>query len=149
MIIWTMRLQHFDETGAALPPVLLELRGKTFEGAVNDGDAVEVSGQAHPDRALRVRTIKNLSAGVFFGPSDEISATLAAAKRKAGKDSSGASRLSSDQQRWMIALGLIACLFGPVFLLAGIIELGIGLLALGGFFMLAQFDLAVDDIVPP
>jgi hypothetical protein len=61
-IVWTFRVERHDQLGNRLPPVSVEMRGYRFDGALQDGDWVELDGQAQ-DGTLRARSLRNLTTG--------------------------------------------------------------------------------------
>src|SRR5262245_37349608 len=42
-IVWTFRVERFDSDGNQLPPVPVEMRSKSFQGFINEGDRVGIS----------------------------------------------------------------------------------------------------------
>jgi len=61
--VWTFRIERYDEQGRALPPVPVEMRGKSFRGALVDGDWVHVGARWHPGRTLHPHRVLNLTTG--------------------------------------------------------------------------------------
>lgn len=57
----TFRIERFDAAGSQLTPVPVEMRGKTFRGALHDGDWVRVRAHWQPGRNLRVKEVENLT----------------------------------------------------------------------------------------
>jgi hypothetical protein len=65
-IVWTFRLQRFDETsGNELPPVPVEMRGRHFKGFINEGDRVEVHGRLKAGHVVRAKRVHNLTTDVW------------------------------------------------------------------------------------
>ena len=63
VLVWDFRLERNDPGGTALPRVPVSLRGKRFDGAINDGDWVSVSGDWKEGETLGVDEVKNLTTG--------------------------------------------------------------------------------------
>lgn len=53
--VLTFRLERYDERGDRQQPVLVELRGRQFEGALHEGDHVSVSGSWRDGRLCAER----------------------------------------------------------------------------------------------
>jgi hypothetical protein len=64
VIVWTFRLQRYDNSGNELPPLPVEMRGKRFQGFINEGDRVEVHGRWKEGRAVRAKQVHNLTTDV-------------------------------------------------------------------------------------
>jgi hypothetical protein len=62
-IVWTFRLERYDQAGNRLQPIPVEMRGRSFEGAISDGDTVEVRGRWHQGTTLRPQRAANLTTG--------------------------------------------------------------------------------------
>ena len=46
-IVWTFHVERYDPSGR-LQPVPVQMRGRSFDGAINEGDKVQVSGKWRP-----------------------------------------------------------------------------------------------------
>ncbi len=64
LIVWTFRLQRYDDAGNELPPLPVEMRGKRFDGFINEGDRVEVHGRWKEGRDVRAKRVHNLTTAV-------------------------------------------------------------------------------------
>ncbi|MGW4043145.1 hypothetical protein [Streptomyces sp. NPDC004721] len=60
--IWTFRIERYDSEGNRILLVPVEMRGRTFEGSINDGDWVRARGRVRSG-TLRVSRLENLSTG--------------------------------------------------------------------------------------
>ncbi len=69
--IWTFRINRFDSAGNALPPIPVEMRAQHFDGAISEGDWVEVSGRWEPGQLLIVSEILNLTTNSRVGARKE------------------------------------------------------------------------------
>jgi hypothetical protein len=58
--IWNFRVERQDDAGQPLPRVAVEMHGVGFEGALNEGDWVQVAG-TWDDGTLHVTDVQNLS----------------------------------------------------------------------------------------
>jgi hypothetical protein len=61
--VLTFRLEQYDDRGNRLPPVPVEMRGRSIHGVLNDGDVVAVPARRRPDGVLRARRIANVTHG--------------------------------------------------------------------------------------
>ncbi len=59
--VLTFRVERFDRAGNRLPPVAVQMRGRTFEGAISEGDWVEVAVAGAPSDTLHVDRVRNLT----------------------------------------------------------------------------------------
>jgi hypothetical protein len=66
-IVWTFRLERYDGSGNRLQPVPIEMRGRSFEGAISEGDTVEVRGRWDEGTTLRPKRVRNLTTGATVG----------------------------------------------------------------------------------
>jgi hypothetical protein len=64
-MVWTFRLERFDNAGNRLNPVLVQMRGLRFEGGISDGDWVAVGGAASADGIIHVDGVRNLTTGAL------------------------------------------------------------------------------------
>lgn len=61
-IVWTFTLLRFnDELGSPLPRIPIEMRGKRFDGFINDEDTVVVKGKWKEGEVLKVNELYNKS----------------------------------------------------------------------------------------
>ncbi|MEU1406839.1 hypothetical protein ABZ471_31595 [Streptomyces sp. NPDC005728] len=60
--IWTFRIERYDNAGNRTLLLPVEMRGRTFEGSISDGDWVRARGRMHSG-TLRVSLLENLSTG--------------------------------------------------------------------------------------
>lgn len=60
IIIWTFRLERYD-AGERLPPIPLEMRGKSFSGFINEGDTVEIKGKWRPGTVFKTKRVYNVT----------------------------------------------------------------------------------------
>lgn len=97
----TFRVERFDQTGNRLPPVAVQMRGRTFEGAISEGDWVEVAGSGIPSGTLHLDRVRNL--------------TTAADVRAKGEDRSVA---------FWIVLGVVVVVVVVIFVVAIVIITG-------------------------
>jgi hypothetical protein len=65
MMNWTFRIERANGSGGALPPVPVTMRAPRIEGAVVNGDVVEVPGPWRPGETLRPKKIKNVTTNTF------------------------------------------------------------------------------------
>jgi Double zinc ribbon len=103
-IIWTFRLERYDKTGNRLQPVPVEMRGRSFEGFINDGDLIGVPGKWKEGRTVRPDCVSNLTNG----------AMVQASSRK----SAGEAIISAWAKLWL-ALAIIGVL---AFIILGLLE---------------------------
>jgi hypothetical protein len=66
-MVWNFRLERFDRNGNRLPPVPVEVRGKTMTGALSEGDWIRVSGSWTKGTTLVVREVQDLSTDTRVG----------------------------------------------------------------------------------
>lgn len=59
-VVWNFRVERQDASGNPLPRVAVEMRGLGFEGALNNGDWVEVTGKFNHG-TLMAAEVSNLS----------------------------------------------------------------------------------------
>lgn len=71
--VWTFRIDRFDAAGNPLTSIPVEMRARSIEGAVSEGDWVEVSGPWTPGETLRVRDVHNLTTGALVSAKRESS----------------------------------------------------------------------------
>lgn len=64
--VLTFRVERFDRAGNRLPPVAVQMRGRTFEGAISEGDWVEVAGAGPPSGTLHVDRVRNLTTAALI-----------------------------------------------------------------------------------
>jgi hypothetical protein len=63
-IIWSFRVDSFDTQGNLLNRVPIEMRGRSFLGAINEGDMVEVSQVWLQAAMIQPPNVRNLTTGV-------------------------------------------------------------------------------------
>jgi hypothetical protein len=64
VLVWNFRLERTDAAGVALNPIAIEMRGIGFNGAIANGDIIEVRGTYKKGKILRVQYVKNLTSQV-------------------------------------------------------------------------------------
>jgi hypothetical protein len=62
-LVWTFRLERYDAAGNRLPPVPVQMRGYSFDGALHDGDWVEVAAPRRSGATLEVDAVRDLTTG--------------------------------------------------------------------------------------
>lgn len=60
--VWSFRVERYDGTGRRVLLVPVEMRGRTFEGSINDGDWVRAEGRLRGG-TLRATLVQNLTTG--------------------------------------------------------------------------------------
>ncbi len=64
--LWTFTLLRFnDELGNPLPRIPIEMRGKRFEGFINDEDTVIVKGKWEAGKVLKVNELYNKTNNIW------------------------------------------------------------------------------------
>ena len=63
VIVLAFNVERFDEGGNRLPPVPVELRGRSLRGGLNEGDRVELAAASAQDGTVRVDRVRNLTTG--------------------------------------------------------------------------------------
>lgn len=63
VIIWGFRVDRYGPEGDRLMPVEVEMRGRSFEGQISDGDSVEIVERWVAGDINRVREVRNLTTG--------------------------------------------------------------------------------------
>lgn len=61
--VWSFRLEHMDSAGHPMTPIPVEMRGRRFNGGINNGDLVDVGGRPQPGKLVRTRRVRNLTVG--------------------------------------------------------------------------------------
>jgi hypothetical protein len=63
--VWTFRVVRYDEfdNRLPLPPVIVEMRGRSFEGFINDNDEVFLTGRWREGDVLRTEGLYNVTTG--------------------------------------------------------------------------------------
>lgn len=61
--VWDFRLERVDDAGNPLPRIPVQMKGTSFDGAINNGDWIEVTGSWREGKTLPVRQLKNLDTG--------------------------------------------------------------------------------------
>lgn len=62
LYIWSFRVERYDAAGNRLPPVPVEMRGRSFHGFINEGDRVRVQGRGKGG-VIKARKVRNLTTG--------------------------------------------------------------------------------------
>ncbi|MGY1636022.1 hypothetical protein ACI78V_05120 [Geodermatophilus sp. SYSU D00742] len=63
-LVWTFRVERYDSAGNRLPPTPVLMRGFSFNGALHDGDLVQVDAGGRPGETLEVDEVRNLTTNV-------------------------------------------------------------------------------------
>lgn len=61
--IWNFRVERYDDSGNQMQPVPVEIKGMKFEGAVSEGDWVELPGDWKPGEVASPKKFTNLTTG--------------------------------------------------------------------------------------
>jgi hypothetical protein len=61
-MIWTFRVERYDEAGNRVQLVPVEMRGQAFEGSINDGDWVRAHGKFRAG-TFRAKDVENVTTG--------------------------------------------------------------------------------------
>jgi hypothetical protein len=61
LIVWNFRIEREGHDREPLAPVAVEMRGFEFEGALADGEEVEITGKAKRGRIVHVQRVENLT----------------------------------------------------------------------------------------
>jgi hypothetical protein len=64
-IVWTFRVERYDAGGNRQPPVPVEMRSRSFEGFINEGDRVELPGYYREGQLVRPRKLRNVTTGAM------------------------------------------------------------------------------------
>ena len=59
--LWIFRLDRYDARGNPLPPIPVQMRGRRFEGGLNNGDTVRVKGSWVAGKTLDVKKVYNVT----------------------------------------------------------------------------------------
>ena len=62
--VWSFRVEQFDESGNRVLLVPVEMRGRTFEGSISDGDWVRARGKMRRG-TFHLREVENLTTGAI------------------------------------------------------------------------------------
>ncbi|TQS25625.1 hypothetical protein [Microbispora sp. KK1-11] len=62
--IWSFRLERYDQEGNRVMLVPVEMRGRSIEGSINDGDWIRARGSLRSG-TLRLSELQNLSTGAI------------------------------------------------------------------------------------
>jgi hypothetical protein len=60
-LVWNFRVERVDAMGNRLDPVAVEMIGRRFLGAINNGDVVEIDAAAKPGKLMHPKTVRNLT----------------------------------------------------------------------------------------
>jgi hypothetical protein len=63
LTVWAFRVGQSDPEGKPAAPVPVEMRARSFEGSINNGDWVELEGNWRSGEIVHVRQVRNLSLG--------------------------------------------------------------------------------------
>jgi hypothetical protein len=63
LTILSFRVESFDKAGNRMQPVAVEMRGKSFQGMLNEGDQVKIRAILRKGQALRVSEVYNVTTG--------------------------------------------------------------------------------------
>jgi hypothetical protein len=120
--IWTFSVEREDEAGNRLPPVLVEMRGHTLTGLIEEGDTVVVPGTPRAGEVKVAKEVHNLTRN----------ATARATERRASR----IQRMFSSHVMWILK-GVFRVAGGTFRVAGGAIWLvfGIALLALFLYLM--------------
>ncbi|WP_155368019.1 hypothetical protein [Catellatospora vulcania] len=62
--VWNFRLERTDAAGRGLPPIPVEMKGRYFNGAVANGDLVDIGRGFRPGKLVRTNKVHNVTAGI-------------------------------------------------------------------------------------
>jgi len=62
-VIWSFRVERYDESGNQMQPVPVEIKGMKFEGTISDGDWVELPEPWKPGEVASPKKFDNLTTG--------------------------------------------------------------------------------------
>ncbi|MFF4796218.1 hypothetical protein ACFY2M_42740 [Streptomyces sp. NPDC001276] len=62
--VWTFRIERYDNAGNRILLMPVEMRARTFEGSISDGDWVRARGRVRSG-TLRITRLENLTTGAF------------------------------------------------------------------------------------
>ncbi|GIF96960.1 hypothetical protein [Catellatospora citrea] len=62
--VWNFRLERSDEAGRPLPAIPVEMKGRYFNGAISNGDLVDVGRSFTPGKLVRTNRVRNATVGV-------------------------------------------------------------------------------------
>ncbi|MET9608228.1 hypothetical protein ABZZ17_24715 [Streptomyces sp. NPDC006512] len=65
--VWTFRVERYDASGRRVALVPVEMRGRTFEGAIHEGDWVRAHGRMRSG-TFRVTRVENRTTGAEVRP---------------------------------------------------------------------------------
>ena len=64
--VWRFRVEKKDSQGNYLPPVSVQMKGKTFEGFINEGDIVRIDKKWKEGQLLKPNKLFNVSGGIWI-----------------------------------------------------------------------------------
>jgi hypothetical protein len=64
IVVWSFQLD-LQNGGGSGQPVLVEMRGNSFEGVIDDGDVVAVRARARPREVVQPKEVYNMTKGVM------------------------------------------------------------------------------------
>jgi hypothetical protein len=61
IVVWSFQLERYSETEDRLPPIPVEMRGKNFSGAINEGNFVKLYERSWNSGAVRTTRVYNVT----------------------------------------------------------------------------------------
>jgi hypothetical protein len=62
LIIWNFRLERLDRYGQLLDPIMMQMKGSNFSGAIANGDVIQFSGKPMAGQVVPTTSVMNLTA---------------------------------------------------------------------------------------
>lgn len=62
--VWNFRLERRDASGQPLPPIPVEMKGRFFKGAINNGDIVDIGQSYRQGELVTTQRVRNVTVGV-------------------------------------------------------------------------------------
>lgn len=59
--VWSFRVESFDKAGNRLQPVPVEMRGRAFQGMLNEGDQIRIATSWKAGQTVRVKEVYNVT----------------------------------------------------------------------------------------
>ena len=63
LTVWNFRIERTGDDGVALPAIPIQMRARSFDGAINDGDIVMVPRGARPGSTYHAASIRDITTG--------------------------------------------------------------------------------------